>query len=76
MSEKRRTHYSISRGAEELSVSPSWLRFSERFGERLGALPRDRRLPNGRRYYTSEDPNHLRKLGVGEGKQRLAEHDG
>ena len=72
MSEKRRTHYSISRAAEELGVSPSWLRFAKRFGERLGALPRARHLPNGWRYHTSEDPNHLRKLGVGERTQRLA----
>ena len=72
MSEERRTHYSISEAAEELGVTPSWLRF----GERLGALPRARRRRNGWRYYTSEDIECLRKLGVGERKQRLVKHDG
>ena len=71
MLEKRRT-YSISEAAEELGVTPSWLRF----GERLGALPQARRHPNGWRFYTSEDLGRLRKLGVGERKQRLGEPDG
>jgi DNA-binding transcriptional MerR regulator len=72
MSEERRTHYSISEAAEELGVTPSWLRF----GERLGALPQARRRPNGWRFYTCEDLGRLRKLGVGERKQRLGEHHG
>jgi DNA-binding transcriptional MerR regulator len=69
---KERRTYSISKAAEELGVSPSWLRF----GERLGALPRARRHPNGWRYYTCEDIERLRKLGVGKRKQRLREHNG
>jgi DNA-binding transcriptional MerR regulator len=57
----------IGKAAEELGVSTSWLRF----GERLGALPLARRTPSGWRYYTSEDLNRLRRLGVGERKRRL-----
>ncbi len=68
MLETRRT-FTISEAAEELSVSPGWLRF----GERLGALPLARRTPGGHRYYTSEDLARLRRLGVGERKRRLAE---
>ena len=63
MLEERRT---ISQAADELGVSPSWLRF----GERLGALPLARRSPNGYRFYTPEDIERLRRLGVGERKQR------
>ena len=62
----------ISEAADELSVTPGWLRF----GERLGALPLARRNPNGWRYYTLEDIERLRRLGVGERKRRLAESDG
>ena len=58
----------ISQAAATLGVSPAWLRF----GERLGALPLARRTPNGWRYYTPEDLNRLRRLGVGERKRRLA----
>ncbi len=61
--------YSISRAAEELGISASWLRF----GERLGALPLARRTPGGHRYYTQEDIARLRRLGVGERKRRQAE---
>jgi DNA-binding transcriptional MerR regulator len=57
----------IGKAAEELGVSTSWLRF----GERLGALPLARRTQSGWRYYTSEDLNRLRRLGVGERKRRL-----
>jgi DNA-binding transcriptional MerR regulator len=57
----------IGKAAEELGVSTSWLRF----GERLGALPLARRTPSGWRYYTSEDLDRLRRLGVGERKRRL-----
>jgi len=60
--------FSISRAADELGVTPSWLRF----GERLGALPLARRTPNGWRYYTPEDIERLRRLGVGERKRRFA----
>jgi DNA-binding transcriptional MerR regulator len=62
----------ISEAADELGVTPGWLRF----GERLGALPSARRNPNGWRYYTLEDIERLRRLGVGERKRRLAESDG
>jgi DNA-binding transcriptional MerR regulator len=65
--EKQRS-LTIGRAAEELGVSPSWLRF----GERLGALPLARRTPAGWRYYTPEDLDRLRRLGVGERKRRLA----
>jgi DNA-binding transcriptional MerR regulator len=64
---KERRTYKISEVAEELSVSPSWLRF----GERLGALPQARRASNGWRYYTVEDIERLRRLGVGGRKRRL-----
>ncbi len=59
----------ISEAADRLGVSPSWLRF----GERLGALPLARRNQSGWRYYTPEDIERLRRLGVGERKRRLAE---
>ena len=62
----------ISEAADELAVTPGWLRF----GERLGALPLARRNPNGWRYYTLEDIERLRRLGVGERKRHLAESDG
>ncbi len=61
--------FSIGQCAEELGVTPSWLRF----GERLGALPLARRTPSGWRYYTPEEIKRLRRLGVGERKRRLAE---
>ena len=57
----------IGEAAEELGVTPSWLRF----GERLGALPLARRSPNGWRYYSSEDIERLRRLGVGQRKTQL-----
>jgi DNA-binding transcriptional MerR regulator len=56
----------ISQAAEDLGVTPSWLRF----GERLGALPLARRTASGWRYYTPEDIERLRRLGVGERKRR------
>ena len=62
----------IGQAAEALGVTKSWLRF----GERLGALPVARRTPNGHRFYTPEDLNHLRRLGVGLRKQRLQERHG
>ena len=62
----------ISEAADELGVTPGWLRF----GERLGALPLARRNRNGWRYYTLEDIERLRRLGVGERKRRFAESDG
>jgi len=57
----------IGEAAEELGVTPSWLRF----GERLGALPLARRGPNGWRYYSSEDIERLRRLGVGQRRKQL-----
>jgi DNA-binding transcriptional MerR regulator len=58
----------IGKAASELGVTPAWLRF----GERLGALPVARRATNGWRYYTPDDLERLRRLGVGQGKRRLA----
>jgi DNA-binding transcriptional MerR regulator len=63
--------FTISQTASELGVTASWLRF----GERLGALPLARRSQRGWRYYTPEDIDRLRRLGVGERKRRLAESD-
>ena len=57
----------ISEAAGELGVTAAWLRF----GERLGSLPLARRTSSGWRYYTSEDIERLRRLGVGERKRRL-----
>jgi DNA-binding transcriptional MerR regulator len=68
---KEQRTLTISQAADELGVSPSWLRF----GERLGALPLARRTPSGWRYYTPEDIKRLRRLGVGERKRRLARCD-
>jgi len=65
---ERRT-YSISECADFLSVTVGWLRI----GERLGALPLDRRTPAGWRYYTAEDLERLRRLGVGQRKRALEE---
>jgi DNA-binding transcriptional MerR regulator len=64
---ERRT-YSISETAKLLGVSPGWLRF----GERLGSLPLAQRTAGGHRFYTPEDIERLRRLGVGERKRRLA----
>jgi DNA-binding transcriptional MerR regulator len=65
---KEQRTFSIGQAADELGVTPSWLRF----GERLGSLPRARRTSSGWRYYTPEDIERLRRLGVGERKKRLA----
>jgi len=65
MLEERRT-LTISQAADELGVSASWLRF----GERLGSLPLARRNEAGWRFYTLEDVERLRRLGVGERKRR------
>jgi DNA-binding transcriptional MerR regulator len=70
MLEERHT-YSISEAAGALSVTPSWLRF----GERLGALPMARRTSRGHRFYTVEDLDRLRRLGVGQRKRRLQEQN-
>jgi DNA-binding transcriptional MerR regulator len=59
----------ISQAARALGVGPAWLRF----GERLGALPLARRTPAGWRYYTPEDIERLRRLGVGQRKRELEE---
>ena len=63
--------FTIGQAADQLGVSPSWLRF----GERLGALPLARRTPGGWRYYTPEDIERLRRLGVGDRKRRLSGSD-
>ena len=67
MSNERRS-LTISEAAEELGVTAAWLRF----GERLGSFPVARRTSRGWRYYTREDIERLRRLGVGERKRRLA----
>jgi DNA-binding transcriptional MerR regulator len=61
----------INQVADALGVTPSWLRF----GERLGALPLARRNEAGWRFYTTEDVQRLRRLGVGERKRRLESSD-
>jgi len=61
--------FSIGQAADKLGVTSSWLRF----GERLGALPVARRTSGGHRYYTPEDIERLRRLGVGARKRRMAE---
>jgi DNA-binding transcriptional MerR regulator len=71
MLETKRTR-TIGQAATELGVTSSWLRF----GERLGALPLARRNQSGWRYYTPDDIDRLRRLGVGERKRRLTESDG
>ncbi len=70
MIEERRT-LTISQAADALGVSSGWLRF----GERLGALPLARRTAGGWRYYTVEDIERLRRLGVGERKRRQQGRD-
>jgi DNA-binding transcriptional MerR regulator len=65
---KEQRTLTISQAADALGVTPTWLRF----GERLGALPLARRNQSGWRYYTPEDIERLRRLGVGERKRRLA----
>jgi DNA-binding transcriptional MerR regulator len=70
MLEKQHT-LTIGQAADQLGVSPSWLRF----GERLGYLPLARRTQSGWRYYTPEDIDRLRRLGVGERKRRLESGD-
>ena len=69
----KKTHtLGIGKAAEELGVTPAWLRF----GERLGAVPLARRATTGWRYYTPEDIARLRRLGVGERKRRIgASHE-
>lgn len=64
---QRTRTFRIKEVADELGVTPSWLRF----GERLGAMPLARRTPGGHRYYTSEDIERLRRLGIGQRKKEL-----
>jgi len=64
---KEQRRYTISEAAEALGVTASLLRF----GERLGSMPHARRTSGGHRYYTKEDIERLRKLGVGERKKAL-----
>jgi DNA-binding transcriptional MerR regulator len=68
--EKART-FTIGKAADELGVTSAWLRF----GERLGALPVAPRATNGWRYYTPEDLERLRRLGVGQVKRRFGGGD-
>ena len=67
---KEQRTLTISQAAHELGVTPAWLRF----GERLGSLPLARRTASGWRYYTLEDIERLRRVGVGDRKRRLAGH--
>ncbi|HET7271935.1 MAG TPA: MerR family transcriptional regulator [Rubrobacter sp.] len=48
---------------------------ASKHSERLGALPLARHTPGGHRYYTPEDIERLRRLGVGELKRRLEGRD-
>jgi DNA-binding transcriptional MerR regulator len=68
MLKKQQRILPISAAAKELGVTAAWLRF----GERLGALPLARRTEGGHRYFTSEDIERLRRIGVGARKRRLA----
>jgi DNA-binding transcriptional MerR regulator len=68
---KERRTLTISAAAAELGVTAAWLRF----GERLGSLPLARRTQGGWRYYTPEDLDRLRRLGVGERKRQLEGDD-
>ncbi len=68
---KEQSALTVSQAADELGVSSSWLRF----GERLGSLPAARRTDGGWRYYTLEDVERLRLLGVGQRKRRLENSD-
>ena len=61
----------ISQAAAELNVTPAWLRF----GERLGYLPPARRTAGGHRFYTTEDVERLRRLGVGQRRKKSPEDD-
>jgi len=63
--------YTISQAADELGITASWLRF----GERLGSLPLARRNNVGWRYYTAEDIQRLKRLGVGQQKRRVENGD-
>jgi DNA-binding transcriptional MerR regulator len=64
---KEQRTFTISQAADELGVTRSWLRF----GERLGSIPLARRNQSGWRFYTPEDIDRLRHLGVGERKRRI-----
>jgi DNA-binding transcriptional MerR regulator len=57
MGENRRTTYRISEAALELGISAEWLRV----GERRGFFPPALRDRNGRRYYTQEDIERMRR---------------
>ena len=59
----------ISQAAGELYVTPAWVRF----GERLGSLPLARRTAGGHRFYTTEDVERLRRLGVGQRRKKALE---
>lgn len=65
LTERRR--FTIGEAAARLGVSVGWMRL----GEKTGALPFARRNAVGWRFYTPEDLEHLRELGVGERKRRL-----
>ncbi len=58
--------FSIKTAAEQLSVTPCYLRLLER----QGRIPAARRIP-GDRVYNRQEVEHLRALGVGTGSRRL-----
>lgn len=64
--------YRIGTVARFLGVTVHYLRIAER----LGTIPRARRADNGWRYYTPEDIDRLRSLGVGERKRQIEAADG
>jgi DNA-binding transcriptional MerR regulator len=68
---KEQQTLTIGQVARELGITASWLRF----GERLGALTLARRNERGWRFYTPEDLDRLRRIGVGERKHRLERGD-
>jgi DNA-binding transcriptional MerR regulator len=64
----QRLTYGISEAARQLGLaSADWLRQ----GEKRGLLPPARRSLNGHRFYTAEDLEFLRALGVGSRPRRL-----
>ena len=63
---KEQRTLTISQAAGELYVTPAWVRF----GERLGSLPLARRTAGGHRFYTTEDVERLRRLGIGQRRKK------
>jgi DNA-binding transcriptional MerR regulator len=66
---KEQRTLTISQAAGELYVTLAWVRF----GQRLGSLPLARRTAGGHRFYTTEDVERLRRLGVGQRRKKALE---